>query len=371
MQRTRGASGSRRPTAGSCTAGWARSPTVATRSPGGRTTAVQSQGARSPRRAPPTTSGTRTARAPDVRRDEPDSDKQARSNGRSETSRWRSSATGRCLRATVRRDFLRYFKPGRMRAGTPTSRSLPESAGSCAGTRSRDSAPGFDPQCALRPNGCGTTSSGFTARGVMGVLAIAALLPLAVTAAGRPGRSSCRAVARRSCGGAALAMLLGTAATSEYVLRYLIPAVPLLVCGGVAATADLAALAARFVPLPLRGRARGRGSAGRPVAPTPRPSARVEEQHHAGHDHHRRDGDQRRGEAPPHLRTGSGPRSRTAGTRRPSQDPPASGWTAAGSGSGSAGSRRHGLSLGSRSADRSSSCPSCGGFCQPGAEPCL
>ena len=39
--------------------------------------------------------------------------------------------------------------------------------------------------------------------------------------------------------GAALAMLLGTAATSEFVLRYLIPVVPLLVCGGAAACADL------------------------------------------------------------------------------------------------------------------------------------
>ena len=38
-------------------------------------------------------------------------------------------------------------------------------------------------------------------------------------------------------------MLLGTAATSEFVLRYLIPVVPLLVCGGAAACADLAAAA--------------------------------------------------------------------------------------------------------------------------------
>ena len=68
-----------------------------------------------------------------------------------------------------------------------------------------------------------------------------------------------RAAARCSCWRAPrLAMLLGTAATSEFVLRYLIPVVPLLVCGGVAAAADLAALAARLVPLPLRGRARGR-----------------------------------------------------------------------------------------------------------------
>jgi hypothetical protein len=41
-------------------------------------------------------------------------------------------------------------------------------------------------------------------------------------------------------------------------LRYLIPVVPLLVCGGAAASADLAALAARFLPLPRRGSARGR-----------------------------------------------------------------------------------------------------------------
>ena len=97
-------------------------------------------------------------------------------------------------------------------------------------------------------------------RPLMAALAIAALLQLAVTAGayalGRPPPPRRREVFLLA--GAALAMLLGTAATSEYVLRYLIPAVPLLVCGGVAATADLAALVARFVPLPLRGRARGR-----------------------------------------------------------------------------------------------------------------
>jgi hypothetical protein len=48
-------------------------------------------------------------------------------------------------------------------------------------------------------------------------------------------------------GGAALAMLLGTAATSEFVLRYLIPVVPLLVCGGMAACADMLAALTRLV----------------------------------------------------------------------------------------------------------------------------
>jgi CHASE2 domain-containing sensor protein len=93
-------------------------------------------------------------------------------------------------------------------------------------------------------------------RPLMAALAIAALLQLAIAAAAfalrRPPPPRRREVFLLA--GAALAMLFGTAATSEFVLRYLIPVVPLLVCGGVAAAADLAALAARVVPLPLRGR---------------------------------------------------------------------------------------------------------------------
>ena len=80
-----------------------------------------------------------------------------------------------------------------------------------------------------------------TPRPVMGVLALAAVAALLV--------SGVAALLRRTplprrrevflLSGAALAMLLGTAATSEFVLRYLIPVVPLLVCGGAAACADL------------------------------------------------------------------------------------------------------------------------------------
>jgi hypothetical protein len=59
-------------------------------------------------------------------------------------------------------------------------------------------------------------------------------------------------------------MLLATAATSDFVLRYLIPVVPLLVCGGAAACADLLALAARLVS-----RVRPALSGGRRRAPLP------------------------------------------------------------------------------------------------------
>lgn len=42
-------------------------------------------------------------------------------------------------------------------------------------------------------------------------------------------------------GGAAIAMLVGATATSDYDLRYLVPTVPLLACGGTVAALDLAA----------------------------------------------------------------------------------------------------------------------------------
>jgi hypothetical protein len=41
------------------------------------------------------------------------------------------------------------------------------------------------------------------------------------------------------------------------VLRYMVPVVPLLVCGGAAACADLATLGAQALQRAFRGRARG------------------------------------------------------------------------------------------------------------------
>ncbi len=99
-----------------------------------------------------------------------------------------------------------------------------------------------------------------TPRPVMGALALAAVAALLASAVAALLRRA--PLPRRRevflLSGAALAMLLGSAATSDFVLRYLIPVVPLLVCGGVAACADLLALAARPVAGRFPGRARDR-----------------------------------------------------------------------------------------------------------------
>jgi hypothetical protein len=99
-----------------------------------------------------------------------------------------------------------------------------------------------------------------TPRPVMGALALAAVAALLVSIIAallrRPPLPRRREVFLLS--GAGLAMLFGTAATSEFVLRYLIPVVPLLVCGGVAACADLLALGVRLVVGVLPGRTQDR-----------------------------------------------------------------------------------------------------------------
>ena len=224
-------------------------------------------------------------------------------------SRGRSSATGRVRYARlVRDDFLRYFTPGaRARGNSDLAVALPQFGRIVRRNEiARDRwFPGFVPHVSPPAKRVRDYHERVhVPRPLMAALAIAALLQLAIAAAAfalrRPPPPRRREVFLLA--GAALAMLLGTAATSEFVLRYLIPVVPLLVCGGVAAAADLAALAARFVPLPLRGRTR-RANAARCLRsePSPEPSARVEEQHHAGDDHRHRDGDQRRGEV---ARTG-------------------------------------------------------------------
>jgi hypothetical protein len=105
-----------------------------------------------------------------------------------------------------------------------------------------------------------------TPRPLMGLLALAAVAALLASAVAAASRRTPGARRREVflLSGAALAMLLGTAATSDFVLRYLIPVVPLLVCGGAAACADLLALAAR-----IAARARLALSGGRRRAPLP------------------------------------------------------------------------------------------------------
>jgi hypothetical protein len=164
-------------------------------------------------------------------------------------------------------DFLRYFTPGaRSRGNSDLAVALPQFGRIVRRNEiARDRwFPGYVPH--VRPPAKRVRDYHervHVPRPLMAALAVAALLELALAAvalalrrSGPPRRREVFVLA-----GAALAMLLGAAATSEFVLRYLIPVVPLLVCGGVAASADIAALAARAVRQILR------AQAGRSVSP--------------------------------------------------------------------------------------------------------
>jgi hypothetical protein len=151
-------------------------------------------------------------------------------------------------------DFLRYFTPGaRSRGNSDLAVALPQFGRIVRRNEiARDRwFPDFVPHVAPPAKRVRDYHERIhVPRPLMGALAAAALLDLLVAGAAMALRRA-RPPRRREVfllAGAALAMLLGTAATSEFVLRYLIPVVPLLVCGGMAASADLAALVARAVP---------------------------------------------------------------------------------------------------------------------------
>ena len=202
-----------------------------------------------------------------------DSDKQARSN----------QVLGDFAKAIIRDrpgryaelvkdDFLRYFDPdARSRGNSDLAVSLPQ-FGRLVGRneQARDRwFPGFVPH--VQPPAKRMRDyhqAVHTPRLVMGLLALASVCALLAALAVRLLRRRPPARYREVflLSGAALAMLLGTAATSEFVLRYMIPVVPLLVCGGVAACADLAALGARLVSPAL---SVGRRTAPRPRSPSP------------------------------------------------------------------------------------------------------
>jgi hypothetical protein len=142
-------------------------------------------------------------------------------------------------------DFLRYFDPGEASRGNSDLAVTFPAQGRLVRRNAvaRDQwFPGYRP--AVHP------PSGFVRdyqerlhapRRLIGLLGLAGVLALlssaALVAAGRAPLPRRREVFLLT--GAGLAMLLATAATSEFVLRYLIPAVPLLACGGLAGTADL------------------------------------------------------------------------------------------------------------------------------------
>jgi hypothetical protein len=84
-----------------------------------------------------------------------------------------------------------------------------------------------------------------TARWLMGAFVLALVLAAVLSVFGRPSRSA-RAI-YLLFGGMGVGLVLGSIATVEMNLRFLIPAIPLLVCGGVLAFRDLAeALSSRW-----------------------------------------------------------------------------------------------------------------------------
>jgi dolichyl-phosphate-mannose-protein mannosyltransferase len=77
-----------------------------------------------------------------------------------------------------------------------------------------------------------------TARWLLGALVLAIVLAAVVSLFGRPRRSA-RAI-YLLLGGMGVGIVLGSVATVDMNVRFLVPAVPLLICGGVLASRDLA-----------------------------------------------------------------------------------------------------------------------------------
>jgi hypothetical protein len=155
----------------------------------------------------------------------------------------------------VAADFLRYFRPGAMSEGNSDfALTLPERGRLVrrnAELRDRHF-PSYRPQVHPPAEFARDYQRALhTPRWLAGAFAAAALAALALAALTRGALALPRRRETLLLAGAALAMLLGSAATSAFVLRYLIPVVPLLVCGGLAAGADLAG-AARVAGSALR-----------------------------------------------------------------------------------------------------------------------
>jgi hypothetical protein len=96
-------------------------------------------------------------------------------------------------------------------------------------------------------------------RWLMGLFLLAVLLAAAASLFGRPARSL--RAAYLLLGGMGLGLVLGSVATVELNVRFLAPAVPLLVCGGVLALRDLVTALSRST-----------APAGAPKSPSPRPA---------------------------------------------------------------------------------------------------
>jgi hypothetical protein len=144
----------------------------------------------------------------------------------------------------VARDTLRYFVPGAASAGrSDTALELPEEPRvnlPWLDTEVRDRFfPDFEPEVHA-PAGLARAYAG-VARVPRPLLGLLVLLPLALipfALRGPPERRPRHLPAALMLSLAAIAMLLGPAATSGFIVRYMVPVVPLIVCAGALALDD-------------------------------------------------------------------------------------------------------------------------------------
>ncbi len=147
----------------------------------------------------------------------------------------------------VAEDVLRYFEPGVMSVGNSDQGlklALPVSGKPLApgqrGTNTMPTRPGTFAHQVRRYQ-----DLFHTPRWLLGPVFVLTLLVVVVAAFRRFRASLPHAREVMFLAGASLAMLVGAVATSEFIVRYLIPIVPLLISAGVLALTDLARLGAR------------------------------------------------------------------------------------------------------------------------------
>jgi hypothetical protein len=146
----------------------------------------------------------------------------------------------------VATDFVRFFRPGEMtRFGDDSDDPITFPARTRPGTYQAEKAERF---FAVGSAPEVRAPSGFlreyqrvlhTPRWLLGVLALAGLAVLLLGLSRRLRPLLPRRLEVMLLIGAPLLMLLGTAATASSLARYLVPLVPLFVCGGVAVALDL------------------------------------------------------------------------------------------------------------------------------------
>jgi hypothetical protein len=147
----------------------------------------------------------------------------------------------------VTRDFARYFEPGAASPGTSDAAiSLPARPRTRAPWMDQRARAAYFPDYAPAVHSPGALMRSYQAvvhppRPLLGLLALATICALALTLVGA-GRFAPRHRAEAFLlTGMGLAMLAGSTATSAFVVRYLVPTVPLIVAGGTVAAVDLAA----------------------------------------------------------------------------------------------------------------------------------